>query len=235
MKKIITVVVCLTLIVAVSVVTVNNWETNKIRKIEETVYPITVDLDSVEKNYRQGVPAYDWYDKAKHVGFMNNVFVCRVEKLVGTTYTDVSIDNGKVRGTPWTNYEVTVLGNIKGNLKTGITIPVRKWAGLNYDSTVLTMDEMDVLPKEGFIYIFCTFADEDGELYISCHESNILLGENCEDDVQLALSGVTVETENENRVIYTINEYQKAESKHDNSVAGDRERNSPKQEYLAEV
>lgn len=56
-----------------------------------------------------------------------------------------------------------------------------------------------------------------------------------EDDVQLALSGVTVETENENRVIYTINEYQEAEAKHDNSVAGVRERNSPKQEHLSEA
>lgn len=218
-----------------TVVTLDKAKINKIAKIENTIYPITADFDTAPKKYTIGVPTYDWFDKAKHVGFMSYVFVGKVEKLVGTTYTDVSIDIfGKVSATAWTNYEITVLGNIKGNLKTGITLNIREGAGFDFNSEILQMNTVDTLPNEGLIYIFCAFADEDGELYISCHESNIILGESCEEDIQKALSGKIVENYEENPVIYTINEYQKAEAKHDNSVAGDSVRYTAKAEYLNE-
>lgn len=235
-KKILVTAATIALIICTAIASVtglNLARTNKIEKIENTIYPITIDLDTAEKNYNELCWAYDIFDKAKHVGFMNNVFVGKVEKIMGTTYTDVSIDTfGKVSATPWTNYEVTVLGNIKGNLKTGITIPIRKWAGLEYGKTSISLFGGDTMPKQGRIYIFCAFADEEGELYIGCAESNIILRENCEDDVKRALAGEVAITYEENPVIYTINEYQEAEKKHDNSVAGDRERNSVKAEYL---
>lgn len=218
-----------------SVIGLDHMRANKIKEIESTIYPVTADFDTAEKQYSTAVPAYDWNDKAKHVGYMNYVFIGKVERLVGTTYTDVRINTlGKVSATPWTNYEVTVLGNIKGNLKTGIKLNIRENIGFDYNSAILQMGTVEALPKEGLIYIFCAFADENGEIYISCHESNIALGENCEEDIQRALSGEKAKTYEENPVIYTINEYQEAEKKYDNSVAGDRVRYTAKAEYLGD-
>ena len=234
MKKIFLGVVCLTLVFSLSIVVINRSKNNKIDTIEKTIYPISVDFDSVQKNYRQGVLAYNYKDKAKHVGFMDNVFVGKVESLVGTSYTDVSIKDDMVYGTSWTNYKVTVLKNIKGNLKENATIPIRKWAGLNFDNTLLTIDEYDIMPKEGYIYIFCAFVDEDGELYISCNESNILLGKDCENEILEAFSDS--KTIDNNSYIYQIlNEYKEAEAKHDNSVDNGSKRYTPKQEYILVV
>ena len=122
----------------------------------------------------------------------------------------------------------------KGNLKENATIPIRKWAGLNFDNTLLTIDEYDIMPKEGYIYIFCAFVDEDGELYISCNESNILLGKDCENEILEAFSDS--KTIDNNSYIYQIlNEYKEAEAKHDNSVDNGSKRYTPKQEYILVV
>lgn len=205
----------------------NNY---KIQQIEKSIYPIAVDFDEVAKNYRTGVLAYDYADKAKHVGFMDNVFVGRVDKIAGTSYSDVKIESGKISATPWTNYEVTVFGNIKGNLKTGITLPLKKWAGLDFNTEYLTINYGDTMPKEGYYYIFCAFVDEAGELYISCNDANIELGKDCEEAIEKAFSSKK-EAENKNDVTNLIWEYFDAEAKKDTSVKKSRESYAIKQEY----
>ena len=218
---------CIMLVSSVSVY--NNY---KIKTIESKIYPVTADFDSVQRNSRIGALAYDYTDKAKHVGFMDYVFVGRVEKLVGTSYTDVSITDRKVSATPWTNYEITVLGNIKGELKTNITIPVKKLAGMDINYDYLTINEGDTMPKEGACYIFCTFVDEAGELYISCNDANIYLGNDCEDEIFKALS-CDKRPETDSFVIDLIWDYIEADAKKDNSVKPDKVSYPINKEYIS--
>ena len=206
------------------------YNSYKIKTIESTIYPVTADFDSVQKNSRIGVLAYDYTDKAKHVGFMDYVFVGRVEKLVGTSYTDVNIIDRKVSATPWTNYEITVLGNIKGALKTNITIPVKKWAGMDVNYDYLTINEGDIMPKEGICYIFCTFVDEAGELYISCNDANVYLGKDCEDEISEALTHKE-RPETDSFVVDLIWDYIEADAKKDNSVKPDKVSYPIKKDY----
>ncbi len=212
----------------ISIPLYNNY---KVQQIEETVYPITVDFDEVDRNYRTGVLAYDYTDKAKHVGFMDNVFVGRVDRIIGTSYSNVSIKSGKVSATSWTNYEVTVLGNIKGNLKIGISLPIKKWAGLDFNTEYLTINYGDIMPKEGYYYIFCAFVDETGELYVSCNDANIELGNECDKAIEIAFSSKS-KTDIKDTVANLIWEYFEAEAKKDTSVKKNGESYTINQEYV---
>lgn len=111
------------------------------------------------------------------VGLVGYVFVGYVEAVEGVEYKwpiMVTNEEGEaVEDTiPYTNYEITVLKNIKGNLEL-TTIPVQKLGGISKDESQYILPEGDVLPKPGGIYIFCALADEDGALHISGKNSNI--------------------------------------------------------------
>ena len=107
---------------------------------------------------------------------MDYVFVGRVDKLVGTSYRDVIyMDNGRISAIPYTNYMVTVVRNIKGELQTGKSIPLAKHGGVSYDNKSLVIGNGDSLPQEGGYYIFSGYADKNGELYIVDPNSSVPL------------------------------------------------------------
>ena len=62
--------------------------------------------------------------------------------------------NPKEVGSPYTNYTIQVLENIKGELITDKPIPIVKQGGISEKQDAIYLFENDSLPSENSIYIF---------------------------------------------------------------------------------
>ncbi|MCP3745549.1 MULTISPECIES: hypothetical protein [Paenibacillus] len=111
------------------------------------------------------------------VGFADYVFVGFVEEMTGTDYkfpvTKETEDGPKELKSPYTNYSIKVLDNIKGNLKKDVSIPLQKSGGLSEDKSTYFLFEDDSLPQKGKVYVFTATAEQDGSLLVSGPNSNI--------------------------------------------------------------
>lgn len=117
-------------------------------------------------------------DQRELAAFADYVFVGEVLKNEGYEYRHpVAMEDGNgneiMRGSPYTNYTVQVLENIKGNLIMDKGIPIVKEGGLSEDGSCYEMFEDDELPVEKGIYIFYAYAQKDGSLLLSGPNSNI--------------------------------------------------------------
>ncbi|MBL3641714.1 cell surface protein [Bacillus sp. RHFB] len=139
------------------------------------------DVDSEDKKnlkviQMDGTFAVDVDDPNETVGDADYVFIGRVDEDVDTLYKDpVTIetsDGAKEVSTPYTNYQVTVLQNIKGDLVTDTSIPIQKAGGINEDGSSVVLYEDDTLPEEGKSYVFLAYAQDDGSLLVSGPNSN---------------------------------------------------------------
>jgi hypothetical protein len=127
--------------------------------------------------------AYDVSDARKNIGFKDYVFVGRVVSNDGTHYEHIvymedalGLKTKKV-GSPYTDYTLEVLYNIKGELKTDTPITIMKEGGVMIDGSAVELFEGDELPLEGKLYIFLAAAREDGTLTLSGPNSNVALSE----------------------------------------------------------
>lgn len=187
------------------------YQNHHIEKLKTEMFPITKSLDQYPVDEMQSCMAFDSSDKAKHIGFVDYAFVARVDELVGTTYEDVTpIAEGKISATAFTNYKVTVLKNIKGNLKCGTSIPLRKLGGIDAEQKTVSLFSNDCFPEKGGVYIFLAYADSNGELYIADPDSNILLSSAPSTDLGKTMSTLTSSP--------AVNEYVKAYKQQDNSI-----------------
>lgn len=182
----------------------------KVEKIKSTVYPVTVDFDSLEREEFSSVYAFDVFDLNKLVTYVDYVFVARVDKIEGTTYRNVFYkSDGTVAAVPETHYTVTVLKVIKGDLTVGATVPLIKHGGVNYDNAALTIASGDSMPKAGEYYVFSGYDEEDG-IYVSDPVGNT------------QLSAATVE--NQSALEAAIREYVEAEKQPDAEIAALKEK-----------
>jgi len=128
------------------------------------------------------------------VGDADYVFLARVDQLVNTEYRNpitIETKNGtKEVASPYTNYKITVLKNIKGNLQTDIPIPITKSGGVDKESSTVFLYEDDRLPEVGNLYVFLAYAQEDGSLLISGPNSNILVGKSNNSETSSDLSSI---------------------------------------------
>ena len=167
-KKMIPVTACLIVLVVVVGIVGNNR------------HKCTREMNSgyVKTSYIEGSFAINYNDLNQVVGSADYVFVGTVESDEGTVYKDyvtMETENGGTKevGTPYSNYMVTVIENIKGNLITEKPIPVQKSGGLSKDGTTIYLYEGDELPVVGGTYIFFAYAQQDGSLLISGPISNV--------------------------------------------------------------
>ncbi|MDR3307294.1 MAG: hypothetical protein LBS58_00120 [Coriobacteriales bacterium] len=140
----------------------------------------TLDNNILRRNipitYMSGESAFDTTDPRAIVGAMDYVFVGQIINVSGTDYKYQ--DN-----TPFTNYEIRVIKNIKGELVLD-TIHVQKMGGLTLDQSHYVVCEDDFLPFLGDICIFNTRAREDGTLGLYGANSNVLLDFPASQDVK---------------------------------------------------
>jgi hypothetical protein len=114
-------------------------------------------------------------------GFVDFVFVGKVEKENGIKYEAVynreTVSGAKTTGNPYTGYDITVMENVKGDLKTNDTMLFWKSGGLSMDGKYITLQEEDFLPEAGQVYMFYANAWEDGTLRILGKGGNVQLAE----------------------------------------------------------
>ena len=167
MRIIVSIAVVLVVLFAGMSISMNFFE----KKLERKIFPLKDPISVINTEYQRTVACVDWAfdvsDINKVVGFHDYVFVGQVKKIVGTGYTDVDFSDGlRLFSQPFTQYEIRVLENIKGELLTDRDIPLTKHDGAYCFGKRVSMMEGDSLPDEGECYIFICIADENGELNI---------------------------------------------------------------------
>ncbi len=144
--------------------------------------------NEIPTSYLRATYAIDYNNLEMVVGDADYVFVGTISGKENTVYknpVEVVDKEGKVNEetTPYTNYTVDVLENIKGNLTREEAIPIQKTGGLSKDKSEYIVYEGDELPVVGGTYIFFAYAQPDGSLLLSGPVSNIRLKENNADAV----------------------------------------------------
>lgn len=199
----------------------------RIERLETQVFPITQDLSSYEMKEIEAVWLFNPADKAKLVYYNDYVFIAKIDKLVGTTYRNVrKTESGKINANPYTNYEITNLYNIKGNLKTKEAIPFAVFGGIDHTQKYVSAFDNSFI-EVGGIYLIIASANENGE--ISAFGPNTVLSISRGDEIGLStLSTSSVETVYED----VINTYKEAVEKNDDEFAPEKRYKS---KYEAEV
>ena len=145
-------------------------------KLEGKLFPMKDPVSVINTEYSRTVACVEWVydigDKNKVVGFNDYVFVGEVKKVVGTGYSDVDFSDGlRMFSQPYTQYEIRVIENLKGELVTDRDIPLTKHDGAYLFGKRVSMMDGDNLPDVGECYIFICNADENGELNIGSFSS----------------------------------------------------------------
>ncbi|MCL2503847.1 MAG: hypothetical protein FWE94_04470 [Coriobacteriia bacterium] len=114
-------------------------------------------IDGLPVTSLHGQSSFDASNPDLMVAASDYVFVGRVKRRVGTRHPD-SLPY------PTTDYEVTILDVIKGNLKAGQEIPVTKRGGISKDgSCVEFLHRNDFMLETGEAYVFLGGAESDGK------------------------------------------------------------------------
>ncbi|UOO38518.1 hypothetical protein IZU99_04505 [Oscillospiraceae bacterium CM] len=150
--------------------------------------------DTIPTYYVHALYPINREDKQITVGDADYVFVGYVDKLVNTIYKyplTIETENGtKTVTSPYTNYYVTVLKNIKGNLQTNVSIPVQKNGGISEDGSMYIIPENDVLPQVNNTYIFLVYVQEDGTILVTGVNSNVKLDISNRDKINISSSQI---------------------------------------------
>ncbi|MGG1651700.1 cell surface protein [Paenibacillus sp. NRS-1780] len=184
----------------------------------------------IPTSYIQASFVIDINNPKEVVGYADYAFVGLVEEMTGTEYkfpVTKETENGpKVLTMPYTNYSVKVLGNIKGNLKKDVSIPLQKFGGLSDDKSAYFLNEDDLLPQEGKIYVFTANARPDGSMLVSGPNSNIEVKTDffSKKSIQ-ALSEESIANE-----LAKTEEYKTYQNAYKNEIVEDRERFTSKYE-----
>ncbi len=140
-------------------------------KLETEIFPLRDPISVINTEYERETKIIDWAfdvsDKGKLAGFADYVFIAEVKEVIGTGYTDAEwYDGFKFYAFPFTKYEIRVLENLKGELRTDVNIPLFKDDGIMPIGKTTTLYSGDMLPEKGECYIFLCKCDEDGELRV---------------------------------------------------------------------
>lgn len=127
--------------------------------------------------YMRGDFAVDVENPYELVGYSDYYFIGEVISQKNTEYRDpinVETENGTEEVTsPYTNYEIKVIKNIKGNLPMNKNITITKAGGLS-ETGDLVLYENDSLPDVGKAYVMTASAQPDGSLLVSGPNSSKL-------------------------------------------------------------
>ncbi|MDR0751315.1 MAG: hypothetical protein LBF12_01815 [Christensenellaceae bacterium] len=104
------------------------------------------------------------------IGDVDYVFVAYINSYLKTTYNEDFGDNF-----PTTYYEIEIIENIKGSLITNSKIELLKSGGISKKHTTFQIYSDDFLPKVHNYYIFCVYAQTNGNILASGTNSNIYL------------------------------------------------------------
>lgn len=123
----------------------------------------------------------DIKNKSELSGFVDYIFIGEIEEKTGSIaeseFRIETITGYEHIEIPATKYSVSVLENIKGELRTDGAIEIFKSGGLTDEGKYLFLEDGDFILKTGDICIFFATVREDGTLYIQGKEFNLKLDE----------------------------------------------------------
>lgn len=139
-------------------------------------------IDTADKNTPievvelRGSYAIDVNDTRCRVGFADYVFVGEIIEVIGTEYRHHELDTeGNIieeTGSPYTEYKVKVIENIKGELTIDKEIVLYQAGGLSFDNSAIHVYEDDKLMASEKTYIIETSVQSDGSLLASGPNNN---------------------------------------------------------------
>ena len=135
---------------------------------------------SIGTVYSQSSYVIDVEDLSAKAGFADYVFVGTVLSNAGTHYkkgTTPSEKDDHIFSSPYTDYIVKVVENLKGSLKTDTELKITKSGGLSEKGDCIYISEGDVMPEEGKVYVFFANGNNDGGIIVSGINSNLEIDE----------------------------------------------------------
>ena len=130
-----------------------------------TVMELPENFAELPKYQQTGSYAFDPDDKSLMSGFSDDTVVAYVNEVEGTSYQNVRMDEGVLKGTPYTCYEIRILKNIKGSLRCGQPIPVYQYGGVTIDGQRIEYIT-DLLEKDKY-YVLYLSVENDTNLYLN--------------------------------------------------------------------
>lgn len=139
---------------------------------------------------------YDVNSLSERAEVVDYIFVGEVKSIDGYSYKNPILFETKdgikmIDYDTYTNYKIYVEESIKGDLKEGEEINIRKKGGLQQDGKTIEIIENDVLPEVSYKYLFFAFLQEDGSILVSGPNTNININEinidETESEIQKAL------------------------------------------------
>lgn len=116
-------------------------------------------------NYGEACFVINVNEPREQAGWSDYVFAARVDEELRTEYENVRRnEKGVVIGSPYTYYSVTVIDNLKGELKKNEPIELCKKGGVSYDGKSISLIEGDSFLEAGKYYIIFASAEKDGRL-----------------------------------------------------------------------
>ncbi len=119
-------------------------------------------------SYIEGSYSINVDDFRALAGDADYVFSAEVTGIEGYIYKNPvmieTVTGAKRITTPYTDYSIRVIENIKGKLQTKDDIIIQKAGGISEDGRITVIFERDVLPEIGKTYIFYAYVQDDGSL-----------------------------------------------------------------------
>ena len=135
---------------------------------------------SIDTVYRQASYIIDVNDLSAKAGFADYVFVGVVLSNKGTHRNEgatPSENDDHIFSSPYTDYIVKNVENLKGSLKTDTELKITKSGGLSEKGDCIYISEGDVMPEEGKVYVFFANGNNDGGIIVSGINSNLEIDE----------------------------------------------------------
>src|SRR5665647_2143747 len=117
------------------------------------------------------------------VGFGDCVYIAQVNEKTETIHKNIKWINFKRTSMPYTVYSITVIENLKGNIKKNTPIDIEKFGGINIGNDSISLPEGDTLLEEGAYYIFIVGSDQEGNLVLSAPTNAIKLNVEGENEI----------------------------------------------------
>lgn len=178
MKKFFKAIFLIVLVLAGVLLGIRVYQQWQVKTLSETVYELPENYEELPIANIIVDYVFDPNDLNAHAGFVDYIFVGRVEEVTGVTYADARLfyhdfPIAKIDAFPETGYKVTVLENIKGVLQKDITIKQGSGPSVNGKQMEITAG---AIMKENDVSIFLMNTDESGELYVSSNHGAVKLG-----------------------------------------------------------
>ena len=178
MKKFFKILFLVILILGSVLLGIRAYQQWQVKTLSETVYELPENYEELPIADIIVDYAFNPNDLNAHAGFVDYIFVGRVEEVTGVTYPDAELlymdfPVARITAFPITGYKVSVLENIKGELKRDNTINQGSGPSANGKQMEITAGE---IMKENDVRIFLMNTDTDGELYVSAESGAVLLG-----------------------------------------------------------